>query len=493
MIDRAIKVFFYLVKFFWQRSILKSDKYFDVLHEALSDLGGLYVKLVQFICLRTDVFSDAQKLRFLSFYDAVPFERIDMQKTIMTELGHAAVDCFRFISTQPFASGTFGQVYKGELVDGTEVVIKVKRGQLNLKLKFDFFLVKIAAQLFNLFYYQKIVDVNNLISEFEAMTYQELNYEKETLNANYFYDLYENHPHVLIPKTFVELCTKNVIVQEYIGGISVTDMIRMKINLNDEDYRKWLQQNLTTDLSFVLRSLVIELGLQGLVQEKFYADPHPGNVKILPNNHYALIDFGIVGTSPLNKRSYYSMLQLIVKKAESMDMQKLGETFLEWGATNFYRYLETLDDYFSQTEGELLKLVKDKYARLLEEKRERFREIELLEQENFTKLYFHILEAGQNLNVKLPQGMLAVLRTISVYKSWHEYLEPELHQMRDTYRDLLGIVDKQKLLNEEQLNARPIPVEEALENMLDWLGGVAENDPPFYQRLSREIGTISYV
>lgn len=492
MIKRTAKLFKYLAQFVYYKSLRHTTEYYDVIYQAVKDLGGVYIKLIQFICLRTDVFPDDQKLIFLGFYDEVPLENIMVNDILVKELGKEKLKNFANIEQTPFASGTFGQVYKAQLRDGTPVVIKIKRKDLVLKLKIDFLLLKIFARIFNLLYYQRFIDVNNLVSEFEANTYEELDYQKEALHAEHFYKIYFGHPHLIVPKTYTELTTQDVLVQEYVGGVAVTDLIRLKAQNKDQEYRSLMKNVYHSDMLFIIDNLAYELGMQAFNYDIFYADPHPGNLKILPNNKYALIDFGIVGVSPKNRKNYYNIIKLMINHAQDLDMKGISKEFLQWGAHKFYKYVQLLDDHFAGEDKRLSDELLNKYVQLLDSKREKFKEIEVRETENFVQVYLDVIRTGQFLNVKVPPGFLAAMKTVAIYKAWNSFLEPTYHHMRQTYQDIVQSLDENKLLNEEEVNTH-IDLEEAIENVLDWVGKVAETDVPFYNRLASSLKGIAYV
>ncbi|MCL4359887.1 AarF/ABC1/UbiB kinase family protein [Patescibacteria group bacterium] len=493
MMPRLFLVLKYSLLLWYRKSIERSPAWSDVLYDGITTLGGVYVKLIQFMCLRTDVFPDSEKMRYLSFYDAVPFVPLPISDILNKELGAAASETFRSIDRIPFASGTFGQVYRATLTDGTDVIIKVKRPNLVRALRFDFLLLKAFGRFASFIYDQRILDVNALICEFEQSTLEELDYRREAEHAAYFYDIYKSVPEVLIPRTFPGLSTNRILVQEYVGGIALTDLIRMRSGHPGFDYKAWLRQTYRTDIYTIIRRIAFDLGIQGFVHELFYADPHPGNIKILPDNRYALIDFGIVGQSPRNRRNYYNIVRLMLDRADSMDMQGIGREFLEWGAGKFYRYIRVLDDHFSDGKIRMADLLTENYHRLLNEKRERFREIEQTEKENFVAMYLDIIKTGQFLNVRVPEGMLATMKTVAIYKSWVTFLEPDFHHMRETYRKILDVLDADTLINAGAIHQKEVTVEEAIEQVMDWMGTVAERDMPLYRKISRTLKEVSYV
>lgn len=460
----------------------------EVIFMAVSDFGGVYIKLIQFVCLRTNVFSQEDKLRFLSFYDNAPIEPIDIQAYVTRALGQEKAKQFAFISPTPFASGTFGQVYRARLMDGSDIVIKVKRPHLVGKLQYDFFVLRVFTKIFTILVEQSIIDLNATLSEFRESTYQELDYLQESKNADYFYRTFRGHPRLYIPRTYLELCTRDILVQEYVGGVAATDLIRHNSRYPGI-YRQWLQDHYHTDIFYLFPTIAYDIALQGLNQGIFYADPHPGNIKLLPDNRYAYIDFGIVGTSPTNALLYYDLLSAFSKKAVDMDMAKIGRSFLEWGATDLLEGAHTFDDYFSENRLSLMQMIVDKYQAILETKRDEFGAFD--EEENFSQLCFDIVSSGSLLHVKVPPAFLTSLKTMIVFKSWVTYLEPHYHFMRVTYQRIIRDVDPKTLARKAKATI-PTP-EMSLEAILEWMESMGESDFAFQRKIDTQLMGHLYV
>jgi len=460
----------------------------DILFTAVSDFGGIYIKLIQFVCLRTNILPENDKLRFLSFYDDAPIEPLSIKHYIEKELGQIGLSRFSSIDATPFASGTFGQVYKARLTDGTDVVIKVKRPHLVSKLRFDFLLLRLFTKIFTLFVEQKIINLDSTLSEFEESTYLELDYIQEAKNAEYFYTIFRNHPRIYIPKTYLELCTNDILVQDYVGGVAVNDLIRFNTK-HPGVYRDWLIKNYHTDPYTIFPNIAYDIAIQGINQGMFYADPHPGNIKLLPNNHYAYIDFGIVGSSPENKLLYYELLSSFSQKAADMDMEKIGKSFLQWGSADLLQQTHTFDDYFLENKNSLTNFLIDKYKSILENKREEFRSFDV--EENFSQLCFSIVSSGTLLNVKVPHKFLLSLKTMIIFKSWATYLEPQYHFMRNTYQRILSDIDP-KTLDSKMAKNVSTP-ETSLETILEWVETMGELDLPFQRMIDKQFMQNLYV
>lgn len=323
------------------------------------------------------------------------------------------------------------------------------------------------GKLFNLFYYQRLVDVDKLIKEFADITLKELNYLQEVKNVQFFYEHYQNHPVVYIPKTYADLCTNNVIVQEYIGGVSMIDLIRMKLNKVDID--KWLAQNLHTDKRFVIKYLYYDTFRQGFDLNTFYSDFHPGNIKILANNRYSLIDFGIISQVPGNKRSLYEVLKMLSqKKMADIDVQSFSKEFLKMGSVYLYKCLQLYDSYYENQDNLGLK-VTDNYRHIVENHKEEFRQLEHVYGENFSQIFFDMFKLGQRFNMRFSPKMFSVVRATAMIKSFTEILDPQFRCMREIFEKVTQDVDGRELINEEEIRLNNLQPEEATESLMNWI------------------------
>lgn len=482
--NRLGKLIWFVLLFVWHKSVKKSDRYIDVIYSAVEDLGGVYVKLMQFLSLRSDLIPYSAKLRFLSFYDRVPIEKMNVREELLKELGEKRYVQLEDIEDVPFASGTFGQVYKAKLIDGAVVVVKVKRHGLTWSLSGDLFLIRVLGWVYNMFFYERWIDVPQLVGEFTRLTWRELDYKQEVQNAKYFYEQYKSHPVLFIPRTYAELSTSNIIVQEYVDGIAATDLLRMR--MDNEDYRLWLDKEYHTDIYYVINRISYDTMWQVFNLDHFYSDHHPGNIKILPNNRYALVDFGIVGQSPKDKRNYFEILSLLTQHADDVDAQKLGKAFLRFGANYLCQCLETYDAVILEGKQSVNTEIFNRYAGLIENWRDELRRIEVEEVENFSKIWFDLFRMGERFRMRLPRGLFAVIRTSALIKSFTAFLEPNYFAMRQVYAAITRDVPVERLLNKEN-RTHGVSVEEAMEELSDWIGDLAETDESLYYRLNRVV------
>lgn len=480
---RIALVVIYCMRFAWQKLQGSDEAAYTILFDAVQTLGGVFVKLLQFLSLRAEIFPDQTKLKFLTFYDQVPIEAMDVSAILTSELGSEALTRLRSIETSPFASGTFGQVYKAVLTDGNIVVIKIQRPNLRKKLSVDFFLIGIMGKVFDALYYQTFVDIPKLIREFKEITYKELDYQAEVENALYLHKEYRAHPVLTIPFTYRELSTDRIIVQEYIGGVAITDLLRMKAG--GTDVRNFLLTEYKSDLHYLIKRFSYDSMWQIFTLDRFYSDPHPGNIKILPNNRYAFIDFGIIGTAPSNKRDYYNVIKYLSAGANALDANLLGEQLLTIGAHRFYKCMNIYDRIFGTPDSSLRQAVLGRYRELIDAWREDYRRLEAGKRENYTKVWYELFTMGERFTMQLPKGLFAGLRASALITSFTIYLAPESQVMTSVYRDIIRDIDEEQLVNVEDIKDKKIGVEDAIETIARWFEGVAETDLGLYHDLAR--------
>lgn len=456
---------------------------YDVVFEMVESMGGVYVKLLQFLSLRVDLIPDTAKLRFLTFYDQVKVDPVNVRAHLARELGADKLAQFQEIDPTPFASGTFGQVYKGKLADGKKIIVKVKRSHVRKALRVDFAIIRALGALFDLLYEQHIVRVQNLIGEFRAMTYRELDYRAEVENALYLHAQYRDHPVLTIPYTYKELSTNNVIVQEYIGGVAVTDLLRMRSE--GQDIRQWMLRTYNTDLHFVMTRFSYDCLWQIFTMDKFYSDPHPGNIKILPNNRYAFIDFGIMEPSPANKRDYFRVIKFLSEGASALNTKGLGRQLMAIGARHLYTSLLTYDRILAEDEDSLTTTVLNRYGELIDGWREQFRELEEGQKENYTKVWLDLFMMGERFNMRIPKGVFAGLRASALITSFCRHLDPEYKTMKRIYHDITRDINESELLNTESAETEHVGIEQAVEAVGDWFSSLAEADLMLYRDVER--------
>lgn len=253
------------------------------LRQAFEELGPTFIKLGQLLSVRPDLIPPAYARAFSRLQDAVapvPFPAIE--QVLARELGERWPERLPQLEPQPVASASIAQVYRAHLLDGQEVAVKIQRPGIEQVIAVDLEILEDLARLLERrlpageFY-----DPVGMVREFERTIRRELDFEEEGHTVERFSRAFADDPTVHIPKIYWELTSARVLTLEYIHGIKVSELERLEAAGLD---RRLIARN---GAELVLKQ-VFEHGF-------FHADPHPGNLLVLPGAVLAPIDFGMVG------------------------------------------------------------------------------------------------------------------------------------------------------------------------------------------------------
>ncbi len=273
---------------------------------ALEELGGTFVKIGQILSVRPDIvpLDVCDELRKLQ--NDVPPASFDKIEPIFNEMyGVPIDDVFTKFDRTPIAAASLAQVYRATTKDGAEVAVKVLRPNIRQQIENDISLMRqIAAIGEN--YSSLISDINPLtfVDEFARSLRRETDLVWERRNIERFASLCEGDETVHIPKVYPELSGKNVLVMEFIDGISTSDVDKLRdAGLSPEIIAQRGAQ-------LIVRS-IFDFGF-------FHADPHPGNIFVLPGNVIAPLDYGMVGfVDDEMRETLFDMVSGIVNKNEN--------------------------------------------------------------------------------------------------------------------------------------------------------------------------------
>lgn len=249
----------------------------------IEDLGPTYIKFGQILADRPDVVSERfrNELKKLQS-NAMPFDNSAAIRLIEDELGAELSTVFSEFNRECIASASIGQVYAGRLKDGTDVVIKIRRPNIDQKIKLDLYLMRfLAAKLAKEYPELAAINVVGVVDEFGESILKELDYYNEAANILRFQYMFKDSTQVYIPKVFMEHTTKRMIIMERIKGMTPDDPVKLKASGLDTN-------QIALNGAEALLTMILKEGF-------FHADPHAGNMFILADNRIAFIDFGMVG------------------------------------------------------------------------------------------------------------------------------------------------------------------------------------------------------
>ncbi|MFU0789435.1 MAG: AarF/UbiB family protein [Virgibacillus proomii] len=265
--------------------------------EKAGKLGGVLIKVGQFLSTRTDFMPDAFIKELSELVDRVPAMPYSYARSILEEeWGTSIYDVVEEIQTPSIASASIGEVYRATLKDGkTVVAIKVQRHRISDVFHKDFKALRIVFWLIEtLTTFGKKADLPSLYRELVTVMNRELNFEQELSNALYFQERFKDNTSIHIPFYVEELCTRKILVMEWIEGAKITDLSFMNQHQIDP------QRIAKTVFDFYLE--------QFLQSGKFHADPHAGNILIRTDGTVVIIDFGMIGEVRKQDSHYFKQL-----------------------------------------------------------------------------------------------------------------------------------------------------------------------------------------
>jgi ubiquinone biosynthesis protein len=284
----------------------------------LEELGPTFIKLGQLLATRADLLPADYRAELAKLQDDAPrMPGEAVAGVLAVELGADLGKLFARFELEPLAAASIGQVHAATLLDGTEVVVKVRRPGAVEAIDQDLEIVRdFAAIAARRWESAARYDVVGLVDEFALTVRAELDYLREGQNAERFAASFAGDEEVQVPRVFWETTTSRVITFERIGGMKVNDLTAL--DAADID-----RQELARRALRVVAKMVFEDGF-------FHADPHPGNFFIRPDGGLGLIDFGMVGV--LDDRLRAGLAQLVVAFVRQ-DAYRLTDALLGLGAS----------------------------------------------------------------------------------------------------------------------------------------------------------------
>ncbi len=232
-------------------------------------MGGVMIKLGQFISSRVDVLPPEVIEELAALQDEVPTVPFPLiRQTLEDEIGPLA-ERFATFNETPVAAASLGQAHRAQLPDGERVVVKIQRPGIHSVVHTDLrALGVVAGWAMKLPFIAHRADVPALLAEFSAVLWEELDYSHEADHAEAFAQMFASDPGVYIPHLYRALCTRRVVTLEDVTAIKITDYER--IEAAGIDRRDVARRLIATYLGMVF------------VQRFYHADPHPGNLFVYP-------------------------------------------------------------------------------------------------------------------------------------------------------------------------------------------------------------------
>lgn len=275
-------------------------------HGLAVELGGLMIKVGQFMSSRLDVLPPEITSELEGLQDEVPPVPFHAIRALAeAELGASLEAVFASVEETPIAAASLGQAHRAKLLSGnaedtglSSVVFKVQRPGIAEIVDVDLAaLRKVGGWLSRIRLVSNRADVPALIEEFAQTSLEEIDYLNEAANSERFAADFADDARVTVPAVVWERTTRRVLTLEDVTAIKITDADSLRLAGIDP-----------TEVAPVFASVMFD---QLFTKGFFHADPHPGNIFVTPANDpssehpwkLTFIDFGMMGEVPVETRS----------------------------------------------------------------------------------------------------------------------------------------------------------------------------------------------
>lgn len=376
---------------------------------ALEELGPTFVKLGQILSTRYDMLPKDIIESLSSLQDGVnEFSLSEAEEIFRTETGIELKSAFAHFCEKPIAAASIGQAYRARLEDGTNIVVKIQRPNIEKTINTDIDILKQMAKLLDESLNRDgIFNAKDIINEFGYYLSKEINYTYEAQNALKFSRNFKDNKKLKVPDIYWLYTTSKVLVMEEINGIKISEIDKLK------------QKNY--NLNKVSKNLVESFMTQAFIHGFFHGDPHPGNILVIDEDTLGFIDFGIMGfVDSLTKKFIGSIL----KASQTRNAESVVESLLEIGSASKNINEEELkkDIYFMLNQYFDMPVEKIDFGEAI--------------RETFKIAFKHKL--------KLPSQLTLLMKSIITVQGCISELEPDF-SLKDISNDIIKRMTREKL------------------------------------------------
>ncbi|MDX1349645.1 MAG: AarF/UbiB family protein [Putridiphycobacter sp.] len=393
-----------------RKNALKYTKW-EKMRLVCEELGPTFVKFGQILSNRPDLIPLELIFEFEKLQDNVPpMSDNDAKIVVESELKGKIEDLFAWFDPKPFASASMAQVHKATLHNGERIALKIQRPEIRELIVEDIkVMYTLAEVLERRIPSLKSFDPIGLVKNFEESILKELDFINESINVQRFYNNLTNDPKddqfALAPIVYRSYTTAKVLGLEFISGT--------KINKIETITQKGI------DPKVIANRLAISYFKQIFEYGFFHADPHPGNLLVLPNAHICYLDFGMMGS--------------ILPK----DIEIFGRLFLAISRKDVGKIIKALQQLSNNT------VIKD--MRALEFDVNEFVEkyyVRSIHENEMSTVLLELKEIIIAHGLKVPMHFFLFARSLVTIEGVIQKLDPELDQFEIVRPYLLNIVAK---------------------------------------------------
>ena len=362
------------------------------LREKLIELGPTFIKIGQSMGTRADLLPLPFVKELGTLVDSVPpFPNDVAFARIEHELGRKINEVYAEFELEPVAAASLGQVYRARLHTGEEVAVKVQRPNLEAIIKGDIIILKKVAKFAERFpMLNENADWAGMLREFDTTIHEEMDYAAEGKNAERFQESFKNWSNIHVPTIYWNATTSKVLTMDFIHGTKVTDLEEQhRLNISPEKVNR----------------LLIKTYLKQLLEDGFFhADPHPGNLLVMPDGRLAFFDFGMVGriTPQLQAKMIDAFFHVVSK-----DPAGIAEDLIE------------LDFLKPGTSPDIVKPVVEKMFEFHLDRK--------LKDVNFKELTYDLADVMYDYPFRLPSNFTYIMRALMTLEGIGIITDPEFN------------------------------------------------------------------
>lgn len=365
--------------------------------ETFEELGVTFHKFGQVLAMRSDLLPAVYIEELKVLHDQLPAMDFDAVRVMVEKsLGAPLTELFSEFSETPLAAATIAQVHEATLKDGRHVAVKVQRPGLAAVISTDIAVLNYMAVLGeSLDPRLRPYDLPLAVREFAKSLSRELDFTREAASIVLFRAALADVPDLWIPGVVPEYSTGTILTLEFSAG--------ERIDLYAKHHPEAMPRSINTLVVLMLQT-IFEEGI-------FHADPHPGNVFVLPDGRLSLLDFG--NTGELDERMRESLV-LLLEAAVKGDGQAATEAYLE---------LATASDDVDHAG-----LLVDIKAALYEVSRSDLGDVSIGD------AFDALLRAGTRNGVRNPPEIILLVRAFVILESMSRQFAPN-HNYVESFRE----------------------------------------------------------